>query len=84
MWKSKIIINYYKQKIFPNICTIGVKNLQLTWLDFYMVASLEFINGMMEEDWVTGKYSELEALMEKIKKLPGVQDYILTRPDYKR
>ncbi|XP_077300085.1 glutathione S-transferase-like [Arctopsyche grandis] len=57
---------------------------KVSWIDFYMVAGIEAVDGMMGADNVSGKFPFLKSHMERVWNLPKVKEYIANRPPYPR
>lgn len=52
---------------------------QLSWADFIFVAIVEGMNMRFGSEIEKG-YPTIQALVQKIKNLPGVKEYIAKRP----
>lgn len=52
---------------------------QLTWVDLYFVAILDYLNFMTKQDLIE-KYPNLKALKEKVLAVDSIKKWIEKRP----
>ncbi|XP_026313620.1 glutathione S-transferase-like [Hyposmocoma kahamanoa] len=59
----------------------GYFGKKLSWADFVLVAIIEVINLLFDAE-IEKNYPTIKALVQKVRNLPGVKEYIAKRPTY--
>ncbi|XP_013188130.2 glutathione S-transferase [Amyelois transitella] len=75
-------VDYYLSRFEKELkANNGFFGGKLSWADFYFVGILETVNLVTGEE-IEKNYPTIVALLNKIRSLPGVKEYIATRRKY--
>lgn len=72
---------YTNYRCNDHIFLITLMYFQLTWADFVFIGIIEAVNLFLNTE-IEKKYPTCQTLIQKIRSLPGVKEYIATRKPY--